>query len=183
MLDNKPIQMKNILTLFTLTMLISSITIGQEKESLAKKMTTKTLPDLEVTDLKGNQVNMKSFSENNKITVISFWATWCSPCKKELSNLSDLYEDWQADYDVEIIAVSIDDSRNKAKVQSFVDAQGWPFEVLLDANQDLKRSMNFQTIPYTVMTDETGVIVYSHTGYVEGDEYVLEDEISRVKGN
>jgi thioredoxin-related protein len=64
-----------------------------------------------------------------------------------------------------------------SKVKSYVDGVNWPFEVLLDPNEDLKRELNFQTIPYTLMLDKEGNIVYTHNGYQEGDEYVLEEKI------
>ncbi|MCS6818459.1 MAG: TlpA family protein disulfide reductase, partial [Chitinophagales bacterium] len=55
----------------------------------------------------------------------------------------------------------------------------WEFDVLLDPNQDLKRELNIQTIPFTLLLDKKGKIVYTHTGYIEGDELVLEEEIKK----
>lgn len=138
------------------------------------------LPGIEIKDLSGNSVDISKYSENKKITVISFWATWCVPCKKELNNIAELYEEWTEEYDVELVAISIDDSRNMAKVKTYINGQGWEFEVLLDANSDLKRALNFQTVPYTLLVDQDGNIVYRHTGYVEGDEYILEEEIAKI---
>ena len=137
------------------------------------------LPGIEIKDLSGNSVDISEYSSNEKLTVISFWATWCVPCKKELNNISELYEEWVEDYDVELVAISIDDSRNMAKVKTYINGQGWDFEVLLDSNSDLKRALNFQTVPFTLLIDQDGNIVYRHTGYVEGDEYILEEEIAK----
>ncbi|MGB0885079.1 MAG: TlpA family protein disulfide reductase [Chitinophagales bacterium] len=155
------------LAVFTLvfTMSLSAQTKGQK------------LPGIKIKDLSGKSVDISKYSENGKMTVISFWATWCLPCKKELNNISELYEEWVEDYNVEVVAISIDDSRNASKVTSYINGQGWEFDVLLDANSDLKRALNFQTVPYTLLVDAKGEIVYRHTGYVEGDEYILEDEI------
>ena len=139
----------------------------------------KTLPDVTISDLQGKSVNIGDYSRNGKITIISFWALWCKPCIKELNNIKDLYEDWQDEYGVEIIALSIDDSRNLYRVKSHVDGSAWEYIVLIDKNQDMKRALNFQSIPYTLMTDREGNIVYAHSSYVEGDEYILEDEIKK----
>lgn len=133
------------------------------------------LPSISLNDLDGNEVNLSDFSENGKITVFSFWATWCSPCKKELSNIADLYEDWQDEWDVEVVAVNIDDQRNYGKVKPYVDGQSWEYTVLMDPNEQLKRALNFQTVPFTFVLDQEGNVAYQHTGYVEGDEYELED--------
>ncbi len=138
------------------------------------------LPDKKIENLDGEKVNIQQFSQDSTITVLTFWATWCSPCKKELTNLANLYKYWEEDYDVEIVAISIDDSRNSAKVESYVNGQAWNFTFLLDSNQDLKRALNFQTIPFTLLIDQEGYIVYRHQGYVEGDEYVLEDKIKKL---
>ena len=111
-------------------------------------MAQESLPDLELYDIRGNKVNVTEFGQNGKITVFNFWATWCTPCKKELNNIADLYEDWVADYNVEIVAVSIDDAKTRANVVSYADGQGWEYTVLLDQNKDLQRLLNGQTVPF-----------------------------------
>jgi len=141
---------------------------------------TKTLPDLVLKDVNGKQKNLSEYSKSGKITVISFWATWCSPCKKELNNVNELYEDWHTKYGVEVVAVSTDNARNVMKVKPYVDGQAWPFDVLLDVNEDLKRAMNVVLIPHTFLVDRDGKIVYSHSGYVEGDEFQLENKIKEI---
>lgn len=140
------------------------------------------LPDVTLTDINGQKVNLTSFGEKGEITVINFWATWCTPCKKELNNIADLYPDWQADYGVRIVAISIDDARNKAKVKTYVNGQSWEYDVLLDVNGILKQKLNFQTIPFTVIVDREGNIVSRHAGYVDGDEYLLEEELAELAG-
>lgn len=164
----KKIILSTILFMFVANLTVSAQTKGQQ------------LPSIEIKDLSGNSVDISKYSKNNKMTVISFWATWCGPCKDELNNMSELYEEWQADYGVELVAISIDDSRNTSKVKAYIDGQAWDFTVLLDANSDLKRALNFQTVPFTMLIDQEGNIVYRHTGYVEGDEFILEEEISKL---
>ena len=146
-------------------------------------MAQESLPDLELYDIRGNKVNVTEFGQNGKITVFNFWATWCTPCKKELNNIADLYEDWVADYNVQIVAVSIDDAKTRANVVSYADGQGWEYTVLLDQNKDLQRLLNGQTVPFTVIVDQQGNVVDKHSGYVEGDEYILEDKLIELSGN
>ncbi len=140
----------------------------------------KRLPEITLSDLEGSKVDVSQLSKEGKIIILSFWATWCVPCKKELTNIMDLYEDWQKEYNVELIAVSIDDSRNLTKVKPTVEGSGWPYRVLVDPNQDLKRALSFQNVPYTVVTDKTGNIAYIHNGYVEGDEFELEEKLKAL---
>jgi cytochrome c biogenesis protein CcmG, thiol:disulfide interchange protein DsbE len=168
--------MKRTTALIIVTLLLTTITVAQVK----KMFTDKKVPNIEVSTLDGKKVKILDAIGTGKITVINFWATWCGPCKLELNNIAELYPDWKKDYNVQIIAISIDDSRNTAKVKTYVDGRSWNYTILLDANQDLKRALNFQAPPYTLLLDKTGTIVHSHTGYSEGDEYILEDQIKAL---
>ncbi|MFI5170846.1 MAG: TlpA family protein disulfide reductase [Chitinophagales bacterium] len=135
------------------------------------------IPEISLYDIDGNKVNIADYGKDEKIQVFSFWATWCVPCKEELNNIAEIYEDWQKDYNVEIIAVSIDDAKTRANVKSYAEGQGWTYKVILDTNKDLHRLLSGQSVPFTVVTDKTGFIVDKHTGYIEGDEYVLEEKL------
>lgn len=139
-----------------------------------------TLPDINLKDINGKLVNVGDYSKKGKIIIVSFWATWCTPCKKELNNINDLYEEWKSKYDITVVAVTIDNARNVMKVKPYVDGQAWPFDVLLDVNSDLMRAMNVINPPHTFLIDKTGNVVYSHTGYLEGDEYTLEEKIKAL---
>lgn len=135
------------------------------------------IPDVDLKDLKGKTVNIKEKTSEGNLTVISFWATWCSPCKRELDAIVDLYPDWQEDYNVEFIAVTIDNSRALSKVPGMVEAKGWEYTVLSDVKQELQSALNFETVPQTFLLNGNGEIIYEHNGYNPGDEYELEDEI------
>lgn len=140
----------------------------------------KKLPAITLSDVDGNKVDLSTLNKEGKIIILNFWATWCVPCKKELTNIMHVYAEWQKNYDVELIAVSIDDSRNTTKVKPTVDGLSWPYRVLLDPNSDLKRLLGFQNVPYVIIADRDGNIVYQHTGYVEGDEFELEDQLKKI---
>ncbi|MCH2081269.1 MAG: TlpA family protein disulfide reductase [Saprospiraceae bacterium] len=140
----------------------------------------KQVPDVEVKTLEGATVNLKDYAKNGKITVISLWATWCSPCKKELDAIAEIYPDWVEEYDMELVAITIDTRRALAKVKPMVQTKGWEYIVLSDANNQLRNALNFQTIPQTYLIDQNGEIVYTHSGYVPGDEYELEDKIKAL---
>ena len=81
---------------------------------------------------------------------------------------------------MQVVAVSIDDSRSAGKVKPYIESQKWTYQVLLDMNQDLKRQLNIQSVPFSVVVDATGKIVSTHSGYVEGDEFVLEEELQKM---
>lgn len=138
------------------------------------------VPSIDLENMEGQQVDLKDYATNGKITIISFWATWCKPCKKELSNLKYLLPEWKENYDVELVAISIDNSRTSRKVESFVNGERWQFDVLLDDNQKTKRALNFSAIPYSMIINKEGKVAYKHSGYKEGDEYKMEDQLKAM---
>ena len=140
----------------------------------------KVLPDVTVKTLEGKTVNMQEFGQSGKITVISFWATWCAPCKKELDAIADVYSDWQDNYDMELVAVSIDTRRAAATIPALVDSKGWEYTVLNGKPTELQTAFDFQTIPQTFLVNQEGKIIYHHNGYVPGDELELEDKIKAL---
>lgn len=131
------------------------------------------LPAVDVKKAGGENYNTAALSNDGKPMIISFWATWCKPCVQELTAISDLYEDWQAETGVKLIAVSTDDARNSAKVLPFVNARSWDYEILLDPNGDFKRAMNVGNIPHTFLLNGKGEVVWQHNSYAPGDENEL----------
>lgn len=139
-----------------------------------------TLPSVDVETLLGEAMNTNKISNNGNPIVISFWATWCKPCIKELSTIQEVYDDWQEETGVKLIAVSVDDARTSLGVRSIVYGRGWDYEVILDKNSDLKRAMNVVNIPHTFLLNGKGEVVYQHTSYAPGDEEELYDRIMEL---
>lgn len=138
------------------------------------------LPSIDVKTLSGKTVNTGTISNDGKPIVISFWATWCKPCVRELSAIADVYEDWQEETGVKLIAVSIDDSRNMAKVGPFVNGKDWDYEVVLDPNGDFKRAMSVNMVPHTFLLNGKNEVVWQHTTYADGDEDELFELVKKV---
>lgn len=136
-------------------------------------MTRAALPSVTLADIDGNSVSIAELAQKGKPVIISFFATWCKPCMRELKALDEVYEDWKDETGVTIYIVSIDQAQDIQKVKPLVDGNGWDFEVLLDPNGTLKRAMNVQQIPHVFVVDSKGKIVYNHVGYNPGDELTL----------
>ena len=171
--------MKNIVIAIALCLSTLAAKADVQDSTTAKQ----TLPSVTLKNTEGENVDVSTYATNGKIAIISFWATWCKPCIKELRNINDVLDDWIEDYNVELVAVSVDDSRNSARVKPFADGQGWDFDILLDPNGELQRDLNVTNPPVTFLVDQNGKIVYTHTGYLEGDELDLEDKIIELQNN
>ncbi len=139
------------------------------------------LPAVTLKTIDGKTVRTDSLSNNGKPIIIDFFATWCKPCNRELSAIAEVYEDWQKETGVKLIAISIDQAQNVHKVAPLVSENEWPFEtVLLDTNSDLKRALGIQMIPYTLIIDGEGKIVYKHNGYTDGAEEELIEKVREL---
>ena len=136
------------------------------------------LPDVTLKTLAGQTVSLDEAVKEGRVTVLSFWATWCKPCIKELDEVSWLYPEWQENYNVEIVAITIDDARNLAKVAPLLEEKGWEYTMLSDVNQTLMKALAFQTVPQVFVVDKNRKIVWSHSGYVPGNEEELEHVIA-----
>jgi cytochrome c biogenesis protein CcmG, thiol:disulfide interchange protein DsbE len=162
--------MKN-LTL-TLTAICFSILSFSQNSEVPK--------NVELTTLDFGKIQSSEFLDHEGPIVISFWATWCSPCKRELNAIAESYIDWQDETDMKLIAISIDDSRNVDKVKPYVDGQAWDYEVYLDTNGDFKRAMNVNNVPHTFLVNTNGQVVYQHNSYSPGDELHLYELVKKV---
>jgi len=141
----------------------------------------KNIPDVALKTLEGKNTSILSEIDNEKITVLSFWATWCVPCINELDAISDIYEQWQEDLNVEVIAVSTDDSRTQKRIRPMINGKGWEYKILLDKNNDLKRALNISAIPHTIIIKGKNIL-YRRSGYSAGVEDELHDFIKKNTG-
>jgi len=155
-------------TLLALVFMISLGTaVAQEGES-AKK-----LPSVTIKTLDGKDFNTADIQNDGKPIIVSFWATWCRPCLKEMTAFADNYEEWQAETGVKIYAISTDDARTKANVLPMVNGRGWEFEFFIDTNGDFKRAMSVSQVPHTFIINGKGEIVQQHTSFADGYEQEL----------
>lgn len=140
------------------------------------------LPSVMLKDLDGKSIDTATLAAQNdgKPIVISFFATWCKPCNRELAAIHDVYEDWQDETGVKLIAVSIDEGQNAQKVKPFVSKKGWDYQVLLDPNSDFKRAMGVNDIPHAFVIDGSGNVVWSHQGYVDGGESEVIEAVKKA---
>jgi cytochrome c biogenesis protein CcmG, thiol:disulfide interchange protein DsbE len=167
--------MKTLRILFLLV-LISSSLYAQE----GGVFTYNKLPSVKLKTVKGLPFTSDSITNNGKPIIISFWATWCKPCVRELTTISDVYDDWVTETGVKLYAVSVDDSRSMTLVGPMANGKGWDFTVLLDPNSDFKRAMNVGPIPHTFLLNGKGEVVFQHTSFSEGDELSLIDMVRKL---
>ena len=139
----------------------------------------KKFPEVTIKTMDGKNITTSEVIKKNKYTFISFWATWCGPCKRELDAISEVHNNWKNDYGLEVVAISIDDARGAAKIPALVKQKAWNYTVLLDGNASLQQILNFNSIPQSYLVDQEGNIIYAHSGYTPGDEFQIEEKIKK----
>jgi len=152
--------------------LFSFFITAQESEELAGRKA----PNFVLENLDGDYVELNQEIGEGPI-LLSFWATWCKPCIQELAEFKKLYNDYK-DKGFKLLAISTDSERTVAKVKPFVKSKSYDFPVLYDTSGDVARIYYARAVPFTVLIDDKGAIVYTHLGYMKGDELVV---ISKVK--
>ena len=135
-------------------------------------------PNFELKNLDGKKVELKQLLEKGPV-LISFWATWCKPCIKELNQLQKVYKKYN-EKGFEILAIDVDGPRSISKVRSKVKGLKWEFPVLWDKSKDTYRKYHVLGIPHTVLIDKAGKIRYTHTTYRRGDEEVIIKKIEEL---
>ena len=154
--------MKRLLSLVCMLMGVVSLSAQQ-------------LPDVKVENEAGTVISTRSLV--GKPMIISYWSLACKPCIQELNAMNDALEEWREEADFEVVAVSVDDVRLKARAKAKATSMGWDFVCLFDANQAMKRAMNVSLTPQSFVVDAEGNIVFSHSGYTPGSEQLLFEKL------
>ena len=116
------------------------------------------IPSVKVENTKGAQVNTSSLVNHKTPMIISFWATTCKPCIRELDAINEQLPDWLEEANFRVVAI-----------------------MLYDKNQEFMRAMNVSLTPQVYVVDADGKIVYSHTGYAPGSELELLKAIKKLQ--
>lgn len=135
------------------------------------------IPAFDLKSIDGKTVNTAKIENDGKPIIISFWATWCKPCLRELNTIHEEYIDWQEETGVKLIAISVDKAQDANRVKTTVDRLSWDYEVLLDPNADFARSLNIspEMVPALLIIDGEGNIVEKRIGFVDGSaEHIIE---------
>jgi cytochrome c biogenesis protein CcmG/thiol:disulfide interchange protein DsbE len=157
---------------FSLLSLIAAPNLAHAADKLSRA------PDFSAPDLEGQKVELSTLLGKGPV-LISFWATHCKPCIKELNKLQKRYPEYRKK-GFEILAVDVDGPRGVSRVKSKVKGLKWKFPVLFDTNKDIYRKYHVLGIPHIVLIDQDKKIRYTHTTYRSGDEKIIWEKVDEI---
>ena len=144
----------------------------------ADKQRNIMLPDLSVRLLDGKQVRLSALLEEGPL-LVSFWATWCAPCKKEMIFLEEFHQKYNEN-SFRVLAISTDSPKSMSKVKSYIRAKKYTFLVGIDPNQEIAKKMNALLMPTTLILNKDRKVSWYHQGFIPGDEKEIEVQIRAV---
>ncbi|MFN3554917.1 MAG: TlpA family protein disulfide reductase [Bacteroidales bacterium] len=162
--------LKKALFSFALLLLVVAAASGQG---------TRKLPEMTIKTLDGREFQTSSIANDGKPFVISFWATWCRPCLKELNAIAEIYDEWQ-EMGFKLVAIATDDARTRANILPMVNGRGWEYEFYYDENGDLRRAMGVNMVPHTFIVNGNGEIVSQHTSFADGMEWDMFEKLKKL---
>ena len=136
------------------------------------------LPNLSVKLLDGKQVRLSALLEEGPL-LVSFWATWCAPCKKEMIFLEEFHQKYNEN-SFRVLAISTDSPKSMSKVKSYIRAKKYTFLVGIDPNQEIAKKMNALLMPTTLILNKNRKVSWYHQGFIPGDEKEIEAQIRAV---
>lgn len=133
-------------------------------------------PDFTVFDIEREETTLSEHL--GKKTVVSFWATWCTPCKLMLSNFNKVYK--EMGNDVEFMMINLTDGMDETieVASKYVKNSRLKVPVYYDLSYSAAHSYHVETLPLTIFIDENGYISNIHQGYLDKEQ--IEDYISSI---
>jgi thiol-disulfide isomerase/thioredoxin len=133
-------------------------------------------PPFSLGSYKGELVTPADFS--GKTLLVNFWATWCTPCRREMPMLMDLQREYGAE-GLQVVGIALDDVQS---VSNFVQKYGISYPILVGAADAMATSAAYGNVegvlPYSVLVDRDGVIRWQYTGEIQvGDVSRLLSEL------
>lgn len=122
-------------------------------------------PDFTAEMFDGGSVTLSSL--RGKVVLLNFWATWCPPCREELSHVQAEIIDRFKDKPFVFLPVSRGEQRKT--VERFISQTGYKFDVALDPSQEVYRKYATNYIPRNFLIGADGRVLYVSVGYDEAD--------------
>jgi thiol-disulfide isomerase/thioredoxin len=172
-------KMKKYMTTLPIVVLTTVALCGVTKDSTTNKE-LRDLPIVKIKTMKGKNILTDKIIEE-KLTFVSFWATWCVPCLKKMKKLEILHHKY-SENNFQVLGINVDDSKTARKITSILKSKNITFPVYLDMEQKFFSKFNSEALPFSILVSQDNKILWEHTGYIPGDEKEIESIILDALG-
>jgi peroxiredoxin len=148
--------------------------IEQDSEVISLPFRGFLAPDFELLDLYGNINRLSDFRGN--VVLLNFWATWCGPCRKEMSTFQAQFEGSGGEG---FAVLAVNDDEPEDLVRFFIDGLDLTFPILLDPGAKVQELYRVQRYPASFFVDPDGVIRFIHLGLLTDKQ--LDDYLMKIK--
>jgi cytochrome c biogenesis protein CcmG/thiol:disulfide interchange protein DsbE len=135
-----------------------------------------TLPSVMLKPMRGAIAPFASFTQKDSLILICFWSVNSDETITELNAISALYDNWKETAKFKLMAVSIDEGKIANRVRPTGIGNGWAFDLFIDVNGDLRKTLNSNNLPQSFVL-KNGKVVYQQSGYEPGSENYLFQKI------
>jgi len=133
-------------------------------------------PDFRLKDLDGQWFTLSEHLGED-VVYVTFWATWCVPCRREMPHLEKLYKEF-GDQGLTIIGINTDPPGTTSKIKPYIKRYQISYPTLLDPTNNVLDKYNpTRELPYAVLIDREGNVVQVFPGYRTGDEEILREKV------
>lgn len=128
---------------------------------------TTPAPDFTVLDYEGNEVKLSDFT--GKPVVLNFWASWCSPCKSEMPDFEEIYQEYKNEIFFLMVNLTDGVQETMATAKAYVEGQGYSFPVYFDTKSEGAMAYGVYSIPTTFFIDANGDVIAYASGALSKD--------------
>ncbi|MEG1802286.1 MAG: TlpA disulfide reductase family protein [Lachnospiraceae bacterium] len=161
------------------TLLYNKLSVGYEnkpKSTVNEKEEKPMARDAAIEDQDGTEVKLLSLID--KPTIVNFWASWCSPCKREMPDFQKTYEKYKDQINFVMINMTDGVRETKEDGRTFIQEQGYTFPTFYDTRQEAARTYSVSSIPTTFFINKEGKIMAKGSGTLR--EQDIEEAIQQI---
>jgi len=162
----------------TIFLLVLCVFASSKAQSDSETISGRTAPNFKLENIDREIIELNNYIGTGPV-LLCFWSSCCKSAVTQVEEFAILYERHNEEGFV-MLAIATDDEKTVAKVKPYAKSKNYEFPVLYDTEGNVARTYYAFDVPFSVLIDKSGKIIYSHLGYMKGDEIELDEKIKSL---